>query len=157
MRTQLVDGLFADLLQVVSNYRSIQGRSKLDNWGGMIFIYSYSAQLISFEIDCFYGVWTRIYEYQPPPPIIELIRRGRGGQGGHVLPYRQDPSENWKFDILSEFLRSSFFLYYAILIYEREIYFSTMWGIFEWKKDTNEMQIGLKSIVFPALYDQGRN
>ena len=57
MRTQLVDGLFADLLQVVSNYRSIQGRSKLDNWGGgLIFIYSYSAQLISFEIDCFYGV-----------------------------------------------------------------------------------------------------
>ena len=34
----------------------IQGHSKVDNWGGMIFIYSCSAQLISFEIDCFYGV-----------------------------------------------------------------------------------------------------
>ena len=34
-----------------------QVRSKLDNWGGgLIFIYSCSAQLISFEIDCFYGV-----------------------------------------------------------------------------------------------------
>ena len=36
-----------------------QGRSKLDNWeggGGLIFIYSGSAQLISFEINCFYGV-----------------------------------------------------------------------------------------------------
>ena len=45
-----------------------QGRSQLDNWGGggLIFIYSGSAQLISFEINCFYGLWTRIYEYQPP-------------------------------------------------------------------------------------------
>ena len=51
-----------------------------------------------------------------------------GGRGGHGPSYRQDPSENWQFDILSEFefLRSSFSLYYAILIYEREIYFSTM-------------------------------
>ena len=49
-----------------------------------------------------------------------------GARGGHGPPYRQDPSENWKFDILSEFLRSSFSLYYAILIYEWEIYFSTM-------------------------------
>ena len=40
--------------------------------GGLIFIYSGSAQLISFERNCFYGLWTRIYEYQPPPPIIEL-------------------------------------------------------------------------------------
>jgi hypothetical protein len=31
-----------------------------------IFIYSCSAQLISFEIDCFYSLWTRIYEYLPP-------------------------------------------------------------------------------------------
>ena len=51
-----------------------------------------------------------------------------GARGDHGPSYRQDPSENWKFDILSEFefLRSSFSLYYAILIYEREIYFSTM-------------------------------
>ena len=35
----------------------MQGGSKLDNGGGgLIFIYSCSAQLISFEIVCFYGV-----------------------------------------------------------------------------------------------------
>ena len=44
------------------------------------------------------------------------------------------------------FLRSSFSLYHVIFIYEREIYFSTC--------NANEMQIGLKSIVFPALYDK---
>ena len=34
-----------------------QWRSKLNNWGGgHIFIYSCSAQLISFEIDCFHGL-----------------------------------------------------------------------------------------------------
>ena len=52
-----------------------QVRSQLDNWGGgggHIFIYSCSAQLVAFEIDCFYGLRTRIYEYVPPPPIIEL-------------------------------------------------------------------------------------
>ena len=48
--------------------KNIQDRSKLDNWGGVIFMYSGSAQLISFEINGFYGVWTRIYEYHPPPP-----------------------------------------------------------------------------------------
>ena len=32
-----------------------QWRSKLNNWGH-IFIYSCSAQLISFEIDCFHGL-----------------------------------------------------------------------------------------------------
>ena len=43
----------------VLKYLEHQGRSKLDNWGGgggLIFIYLCSAQLISFEIDCFYGV-----------------------------------------------------------------------------------------------------
>ena len=29
-------------------------------------MYSCSAQLVSFEIDCFYGLRTRIYEYVPP-------------------------------------------------------------------------------------------
>ena len=31
-------------------YCFTQGRRKIDNWGGPIFIYSCSAQLISFEI-----------------------------------------------------------------------------------------------------------
>ena len=41
-----------------SQIQDSQGRSKLDNWGGggLIFIYSGSAQLISFEINCFYGL-----------------------------------------------------------------------------------------------------
>ena len=34
---------------------------------GQIFLYSCSAQLISFEINCFYGLLTRIYEYLPVP------------------------------------------------------------------------------------------
>jgi hypothetical protein len=34
-----------------------QRRRNIDNWGGgQIFIYSCSAQLISFEIDCFYSL-----------------------------------------------------------------------------------------------------
>ena len=39
-------------------YCTKQGHSKLDNWGGggLIFIHLGSAQLISFEINCFYGV-----------------------------------------------------------------------------------------------------
>ena len=41
--------------------RLSQGRSQLDNWGGgLILIHSCYAQLISFEIDCFYGVNTYI-------------------------------------------------------------------------------------------------
>ena len=40
--------------------------------GGHIFIYSYSAQLVYFEIDCFYGLRTRIYEFVPPPPNYRL-------------------------------------------------------------------------------------
>ena len=39
---------------------------------GHIFIYSCSAQLVSFEIDCFHGLRTRIHECVPPPSIIEL-------------------------------------------------------------------------------------
>jgi hypothetical protein len=48
---------------------SQQGRRKVDNWGGggQIFIYSFSASFISFESDCFYSLWTWIYEYLPPP------------------------------------------------------------------------------------------
>jgi hypothetical protein len=41
--------------------------------GGQIFIYSCSARLISFEIDCFYSLWTRIYEYLPPQ--LSIFRR----------------------------------------------------------------------------------
>ena len=48
-----------------------QGRSQIDNWRQM-FIYSCFSQLISFEIDCFYGLWTLIYEYDPP--IIYLAK-----------------------------------------------------------------------------------
>ena len=47
------------ILRIVCNRggeRSIIGE-------GSIFIYSCSAQLISVEIDCFYSLWTRIYEY----------------------------------------------------------------------------------------------
>ena len=44
-----------------------QWRRQLDNWG-RIFISSCSALLTSFEIDCFYGLWTQVYEYLPPPP-----------------------------------------------------------------------------------------
>ena len=44
-----------------------QAGSQLDNWVGA-HIHSCSAQLVSFEIDCFYGLRKRIYEYVPPPP-----------------------------------------------------------------------------------------
>ena len=37
-------------------YNCMQWRSQNDNWGGGIFIYSRSALLISFEINCFYGM-----------------------------------------------------------------------------------------------------
>ena len=47
--------LFPAILQSTLE-NALQWRSKLDNWGGHIFIYSYSAQLISFEIDCFHGL-----------------------------------------------------------------------------------------------------
>ena len=43
--------------------------SSIIEGGGHIFIYSCSAQLLSFEIDCFYGLRTRIYEYVPPPQL----------------------------------------------------------------------------------------
>ena len=77
---QLVDNLqqagkIYNLQQVCDvSDRVFQDRSKLDNWG-VIFKYSCSAQLISFEIDCFYGMGTRIYEYQPPPPQISSLLR----------------------------------------------------------------------------------
>ena len=40
--------------------------------GGGIFIYLCFARRISFESDCFYGMWTWIYEYTPPPPLSHL-------------------------------------------------------------------------------------
>jgi hypothetical protein len=40
-----------------------------EHFGGVcIFVYSCSARRISFESDCFYGMWTWIYEYTPSPP-----------------------------------------------------------------------------------------
>ena len=56
MTTKQVD--FADL-------RKGAGRSII---GRQIFVYSCSAQLISFEIDWFYSLRRRVYEYLPPPP-----------------------------------------------------------------------------------------
>ena len=41
---------------------------------GHIFIYSDSASLISFESDCFHGLWTRIYKYAPPSLNYRLPR-----------------------------------------------------------------------------------
>ena len=49
--------------------------------GGRIFILSCSALLTSFEIDCFYGLWTQIYEYSPPPNYHA------GGATGYVYVY----------------------------------------------------------------------
>ena len=46
--------------------------------------------LISFEIDCFYGVWTWIYEYEPSPDLSsfrrpKLVPRPFFGGGEKVL------------------------------------------------------------------------
>ena len=51
----------------VGSIKIVQGCRKVDNWGGggQIFIYSCSASFISFESDCFYSLWTWIYEYLP--------------------------------------------------------------------------------------------
>jgi hypothetical protein len=59
-----------------SNYGSCQWHGQLDNWGGGgdIFIYLCSALLISFEIDCFYGLWIQIYEYVLPPHLSSWLR-----------------------------------------------------------------------------------
>jgi hypothetical protein len=58
---------------VTLNYLKIMGRGfKYSHYlksllsqvqEGRIFIYSYLALLISFEINCFYGMSSRIYEY----------------------------------------------------------------------------------------------
>ena len=45
---------------------SIMGGGGGGGGGELILIYLCSAQLVSFESDCFYGVQTGIYEYQPP-------------------------------------------------------------------------------------------
>ena len=42
--------------------------------GGLIFIYSGSAQLISFQINCFMVCEHEYMNISPPPPIIELAR-----------------------------------------------------------------------------------
>jgi hypothetical protein len=43
---------FVEITHNMNSYLS-QWRSKLDNWGWAIFIYSCSASLITFEINCF--------------------------------------------------------------------------------------------------------
>ena len=71
-----------------------QRRRNIDNWGGQIFIYSCSAQLISFEIDCFYSLWTRIYEYLPP--LLSIFRRLWSSSRPHgmlgLIAYPSPPS-----------------------------------------------------------------
>ena len=57
-----VDGVCRNMIEIFVNYFSIKRHatravaSSIIGGGGLIFIYSCSAQLISFEIDCFYGV-----------------------------------------------------------------------------------------------------
>ncbi len=56
-----------------------QWRSQLDKWGGGgggIFIYSCSAQLISFEIDCFYGLCFVALKFAELPDNHNLIDFG---------------------------------------------------------------------------------
>ena len=48
-------------------------RRSIIRGGGLIFIYLCSVSLISFEIDCFYSLWTQMYEYQLPPIINFLL------------------------------------------------------------------------------------
>ena len=60
---------YLDSYSVIVRDRSVA--SSIIGGRGYICIYSCSAQLVSFEIDCFYGLRTRIYEYVLPP-IIEL-------------------------------------------------------------------------------------
>ena len=54
----------------IINYNR-QGRSKIDNWGGLIFIYLCSQTIKTIDFKRNQLCRTRIYEYQPPP-IIEL-------------------------------------------------------------------------------------
>ena len=55
-----------------------QGCRKIDNWGGAMFIYSCSAQLISFEIviqilnSIVFTVCEHEYINIAPPPVIDL-------------------------------------------------------------------------------------
>ena len=49
--------------------------SSISGGGGLVFIYSDSAQLISFEIDCFYGVEHEYMNISPPPPQLSTLLR----------------------------------------------------------------------------------
>jgi hypothetical protein len=68
----------------------IQCRTQNDNWGGahIHHWYSCSALLIYFEISCFYGMWTRIYEYVPPPNYRSAWLYGTGDISGFMRPLR---------------------------------------------------------------------
>jgi hypothetical protein len=48
------------------------GVARLIVGGGAIFIYFCSALSISSEIDCFYSLWTWIYEYASPPMRLAI-------------------------------------------------------------------------------------
>ena len=57
----------------------MQGRRKIDNWGANIHIFVFCTinnffwnRNLDFKVNCFYSLWTRIYEHCPPPPIIDL-------------------------------------------------------------------------------------
>ena len=54
------------VLQHVSHFD--RGISVIE--GAHIHVFADSASLISFEIDCFHVVRTRIYEYEPPQLLI---------------------------------------------------------------------------------------
>ena len=76
-----VEWIAGDLVRVMD-----QGRRKIDNWGGgniHIFVFCtisfFWNRNLDFKINCFYSLWTRIYEYCPPPQL-SIFRRPCYGQ-----------------------------------------------------------------------------
>ena len=75
---------------------SDQGCRKIDNWGGggghihlfvfcpINFFWNWD---LDFKIDCLNSLWTRIYEYVPPPPQLSIFRR----------PWEWLPKPEWLF------------------------------------------------------------
>ena len=66
--------LLSVTIMVIVNWFTNRGcRRSISGGGGHIFMYSCCASLISFEIDCFYSLWTRVYEYVPPSPQLSIF------------------------------------------------------------------------------------